>query len=222
MSNMLIYYGAEVLAFVCAITFHEFMHGFAAYKLGDVTAAANGRLSFNPLRHVDPFGTVILPALLLLAGMPVFGYAKPVPFNPANFKDPRKGELIVALAGPLGNLVLAFVGIVLMLVVSMFQGAFLGPVGAFAFLFPQMLTLINLYLMFFNLIPIPPLDGASIIAPLVPERYLGVYYTIQQYALPVFMIVVIVLPQLLHVDPIGWYLNVTAVNMYHLMLGLLI
>ena len=214
----IMYYAAEILAFVFAITFHEFMHGFAAFRLGDKTAAMGGRLSFNPLRHVDPFGTVLLPLLLVVAGMPVFGYAKPVPFNPHNFKDPKRGELVVALAGPFGNLLLAVVGSVLLFVLS-------GPVGVsgiagyFCSLFLQMLILVNLYLMFFNLIPIPPLDGASVIAPFVPDRHMGTYYTIQQYALPVFMIVVIVLPQVLRIDPIGWYLNVTAVNVFNLLVG---
>ena len=81
----------SVCAFVPAIVFHEFMHGFAAYRLGDETAKNKGRLSLNPLKHVDPFGTVILPAILILTGGPVFGYAKPVPYNPNNFKDVRKG-----------------------------------------------------------------------------------------------------------------------------------
>lgn len=212
------YYAAEILAFVLAITFHEFMHGFAAFRLGDSTAARGGRLSFNPLRHIDPFGTVLLPLLLVLAGMPVFGYAKPVPFNPAHFRNPKTGELIVALAGPLGNFVLAIVGSLLLFLVSS-QGVLTGVGGYFLVLFFQMLILVNLYLMFFNLIPIPPLDGASIIAPFVPDRCLGTYYTVQQYALPVFMIAVIVLPQVLHVDPIGWYLNVTAVNVFDLLVG---
>ncbi len=215
------YYGIEILAFICAITFHEFMHGFVAFKLGDRTAARNGRLSFNPIRHVDPFGTLILPALLLLAGMPVFGYAKPVPFNPNNFKDPKKGELYVALAGPLGNLLLAVIGALLLLgsagVVSLL------PTVAAVYLqmFLQMLIIINLYLMFFNLIPIPPLDGASIVVPFIPDEHMDTYYTIQQYALPVFMIAIILLPQVFNVDPIGWYLSVTAGNVYHLLVGLI-
>ena len=90
----------SVLSFVPAIVFHEVAHGFAASKLGDPTAKNRGRLSLNPLKHVDPFGTVLMPLLLLSLGGPVFGYAKPVPYNPMYFKDRRKGEAIVGLAGP--------------------------------------------------------------------------------------------------------------------------
>ena len=99
-----------ILAFVPAIVLHEMGHAIAAYKLGDPTAKRNGRISFNPIRHIDPFGTVLLPLLLVLANMPVFGYAKPVPYNPRYFKDPKKGELIVGLAGPAANLVQALAG----------------------------------------------------------------------------------------------------------------
>ncbi len=215
------YYGIEILAFVCAITFHEFMHGFMAFKLGDRTAASNGRLSFNPIRHIDPFGTVILPGLLLIAGMPVFGYAKPVPFNPNNFKDPKRGELMVALAGPFGNLVLAIASALLLLGTAGFVSLLPTLVAVYLQMFFQMLIIINLYLMFFNLIPIPPLDGASIIVPFVPDEHMDTYYTIQQYALPIFMIAIILLPQVLNVDPIGWYLDITAGNVYHLLVGLL-
>ena len=97
----------SILSFIPAIVLHEMSHGFAAYKLGDPTAKRAGRLSFNPLAHIDPFGTVIMPFLLMAMNMPVFGYAKPVPYNPAYFKDPRKGDLIVGLAGPAANLLLA-------------------------------------------------------------------------------------------------------------------
>ena len=101
----------KVLAFVPAIVIHECAHGFAAAKLGDPTARNAGRLSLNPLRHVDPFGTVLLPGLLILSGAGfVFGYAKPVPYNPRYFKDVRKGEVIVGLAGPASNLLMSLVG----------------------------------------------------------------------------------------------------------------
>ena len=98
----------SVLSFIPALVLHEVAHGYAAYKLGDPTAKRSGRLSLNPLKHIDPFGTVILPLLLMVMGWPVFGYAKPVPYNPAYFKDPRKGDLIVGLAGPAANLAAAW------------------------------------------------------------------------------------------------------------------
>ena len=182
----------SILSFVPAIVCHEACHGFAAYKLGDPTAKRAGRLSFNPLKHIDPFGTVIMPLLLMAMNMPVFGYAKPVPYNPAYFKDPRKGDLIVGLAGPAANLVLAVLGAVVY-------------------------TLVILYLMFFNLLPIPPLDGSSIFAFFLPQKYLPQYYKVQRYAMPVFLIVVLLVPYVLHFNPIGIYLDATAGNVFDLL-----
>lgn len=106
-SQYLAYIVCSVLSFVPAIVFHEVAHGFAAYKLGDPTAKRAGRLSLNPLKHVDPFGTVILPLCMLAMNGPVFGYAKPVPYNPSYFKNPKTGDVIVGLAGPAANLVMA-------------------------------------------------------------------------------------------------------------------
>ena len=109
-STYLITILCNVLAFVPAIVLHEVAHGFAAYKLGDPTAKASGRLTLNPAAHVDIFGTIIMPAFLMFFNMPVFGYAKPVPYNPMYFKDKRKDDLIVGLAGPAANLAMALVG----------------------------------------------------------------------------------------------------------------
>lgn len=209
----------SVLAFVPAIVFHEFMHGWAAYKLGDPTAKAHGRLSFNPLKHIDPFGTVILPLLLIFIGGPVFGYAKPVPYNPANFKDPRRDDLLVGLAGPCGNLILALLGSVVMFVLQTFftTGTNVAFLYFYALFLPQFI-LINLYLMFFNLLPIPPLDGSSIFAFFLPAKHLPAYYRVQQYAMPILLIVLFVLPYLIHVNLIGLYLNATAGNLAMLLI----
>ncbi len=209
----ILYVVCAVCSFVPALVFHEFMHGFVAHALGDNTAKLKGRVSLNPLKHIDPFGTVILPALLLFIGGPIFGYAKPVPYNPRNFKNPRVGDVLVGLAGPLGNLLLAILGGLAMYIMSAAPIAhndyfFLVLYGIFL---PQFIY-INLFLMFFNLLPIPPLDGSSIFALLVPRKYLPQYYRIQQYALPVFLIVIFILPSLIHIDIIGLYLNVTAGN----------
>ena len=106
-SQYLAYIVCSVLSFVPAIVFHEVAHGFVAYRLGDPTAKRAGRLSLNPLKHVDPFGTVILPLCMLAMNGPVFGYAKPVPYNPSYFKNPKTGDVIVGLAGPAANLVMA-------------------------------------------------------------------------------------------------------------------
>ena len=215
------YIVCSILAFVPAIVLHEMGHAFAAYKLGDPTAKREGRLSFNPLAHVDPFGTVLMPLLLMAMNMPIFGYAKPVPYNPRYFKDPRKGDLIVGLAGPAANLLQAIVGVaiawVLYLALPITQLVQANEVFYYFYLlFLPYYVLINLFLMFFNLLPIPPLDGSSIFAFFCPKKYLPAYYRIQQYALPVFLIVVIVVPQVLHVDPIGAYLDFTAYNLFGL------
>ncbi|MGN0301893.1 MAG: site-2 protease family protein [Anaerotardibacter sp.] len=210
----ILYIVCAVCSFVPALVFHEFMHGFVAHLLEDNTAKKSGRVSLNPLKHIDPFGTVILPALLLFIGGPIFGYAKPVPYNPRNFKNPRVGDVIVGLAGPLGNLLLAIVGGLAMYLLAAAPIAHndLLYVVLYGLFLPQFIY-INLFLMFFNLLPIPPLDGSSIFALLVPRKYLPQYYRIQQYALPVFLIVIFILPSLIHIDIIGLYLNVTAGNL---------
>lgn len=219
MSDYIIYIIISVLSFVPAIVLHEVAHGFAAAKLGDPTAKSKGRLSLNPLKHVDPFGTVLLPGLLMLLGGPVFGYAKPVPYNPLYFKDIRKGEAIVGLAGPCANLLMAGVA-------ALFAWVFLpmapqllsNDVFAYFYLaFLPTFALINLYLMFFNLIPIPPLDGSSIIALFLNDKQLSKYYQVQQYALPVLMLVLVVVPYVFNVNPIGIYLDATAGNLANLM-----
>ncbi|NGM17341.1 site-2 protease family protein [Eggerthellaceae bacterium zg-893] len=212
------YLVCSILSFIPAIIFHEVAHGYAAFRLGDPTAKNAGRLSLNPVKHVDPFGTVIMPLLLMAMNMPVFGYAKPVPYNPRYFKDPRKGDLVVGLAGPCANLVMAVLGaIVYTVVVSAVPAAAIYANDVFYYfvvMFLPMFSIINLYLMFFNLLPIPPLDGSSIFAFFLPVKYLPQYYKVQQYAFPIFMIAVILVPYVLHFNPIGLYLDVTAGNVF--------
>ena len=218
----LVYSIITVLCFVPAIVLHEMGHGFAAYKLGDPTAARAGRLSFNPLRHIDLFGTVLLPLMLLVADMPVFGYAKPVPYNPRYFKDKRTGELVVGLAGPAANLVqaLAAAAVAWVLYLAAPVARLVSGSVVFAYfylLFLPMFALINLYLMFFNLIPVPPLDGSCIIGFLVPERHLPTYYKVERYAMPVFLVVAVVVPYATGVNVFGVYLNATAGNLINLL-----
>ncbi len=208
-------YICSILSFVPAIVLHEVAHGFAAYKLGDQTAKSMGRLSLNPLKHIDPFGTVILPLALMILNMPVFGFAKPVPYNPHNFKNKQLGDFIVGMAGPLANLAQALLGSAIMYALSATSIVAVRYDFFFYFYYyflPQFI-LINLYLMFFNLIPIPPLDGSSIIALFIPTKHLGRWYSIQTYAMPILMIVLIVFPYIFNVSPFSWYLNVTAYNL---------
>ena len=217
--SIIAYYLCAILSYIPAIVVHEVAHGFAAYKLGDPTAKRAGRLSLNPLKHIDPFGTVILPLLLMIMHWPIFGYAKPVPYNPSYFKDPRKGDAITGLAGPASNLVMAVIAAI---IAWALYGAWPvmaeNPFGYYFYsMFLPMFCLINLYLMFFNLIPIPPLDGSSIIAMFIPEDKLPKWYAIQQYAFPIFILCVVVLPYLIHVNPFAWYLDITAGNLANLM-----
>lgn len=143
-----------------SMTLHEVMHGFVAYWLGDDTAKLQGRLTLNPTKHIDPFLTILLPVFLALTGGPIFGGAKPVPFNPNRVKYDEWGVALVALAGPLTNFVIAFV------IFGIYS-----VIGGTGFL-PQALLLavyVNLGFMIFNLIPIPPLDGSRVLYALAPD-----------------------------------------------------
>lgn len=208
----------KVLAFVPAIVIHECAHGFAAAKLGDPTARNAGRLSLNPLRHVDPFGTVLLPGLLILSGAGfVFGYAKPVPYNPRYFKDVRKGEVIVGLAGPASNLLMSLAGAAIAWGSLQLFGLS-QELALYTWYFGCYFCSVNLCLAFFNLLPIPPLDGSSIVAPLLSDRALEVYYQVQRYGMFILMLFVFLpyfIPQL---DVLGIYLQATAGSLANLML----
>lgn len=161
---MLTIFGIIVLIFSAVI--HEVFHGFVADKLGDPTARLSGRLTLNPLKHLDPFGSVILPVLLsLIPGGIIFGWAKPVPYNPYNLKNPEKGAAEIAAAGPLSNLALAFVfGIIFRLTFSYRGGIFynLNQLSG-------IVVLVNVVLGIFNLVPIPPLDGAKVLVAAIPD-----------------------------------------------------
>jgi Zn-dependent protease len=213
----------SLLCFIPAIVLHEVAHGFMAHKLGDPTAKSQGRLSLNPLRHVDPFGTVVLPLLLFIAGGPIFGYAKPVPYNPRYFKNLRKGELLTGLAGPAANLILGLLGV---MAAFAFYTVFSVGVRSTAWLdialdICYIFTMINFCLMFFNLLPIPPLDGSSVIAVFLNNKQLSSYYRLQQYALPVLMVLMIAVPYVLHFSPIGIYIDFTAGNLTRFLFDLI-
>jgi Zn-dependent protease len=183
----------QLFVLLFAITVHEAAHGWAAARMGDPTAASLGRISLNPLVHIDPVNTIILPIMLTLFGLPAFGMAKPVPINPRNFRDPRRGTLWVSFAGPGSNLLVAAGAFLVLLVMKavlpradtfiklMINGFFrqLGfvlPVLSKGFypleglcLLLLMTILINSYLAMFNLIPIPPLDGSGIMMGMISE-----------------------------------------------------
>lgn len=206
-------FGVETLIWLAlllpSITFHEYMHGFAAYRLGDPTAKNAGRLSLNPLRHIDPFGTVLLPVLLALAGGPIFGYAKPVPVNPRYFRDVREGDLITGVAGPAANLALALVGAG----IAWSAVALQATGSAFAewlLLIGALLVRTNLVLMFFNLIPIPPLDGSSVVPIFLNDRQLTSWYRLQQYSFGILLLLMWGIPALTGFSPLGYYFDWTV------------
>ncbi|MCR9180188.1 MAG: site-2 protease family protein [Erythrobacteraceae bacterium] len=183
MSETFIFGLVLIPALIVAIVFHEVAHGYMARLLGDPTASERGRLTLNPIAHVDPIGTLLVPGALALLGGPVFGWAKPVPVNKWRLDNPRYGMMAVAAAGPGSNFVLASVGAVL-LGLSMPTGlGFGGDMEAGAALLvnglgePQWLAtglfyfiLVNIFLGLFNLLPIPPFDGSHIVGGLLPER----------------------------------------------------
>ncbi|MBI4160017.1 site-2 protease family protein [Candidatus Wolfebacteria bacterium] len=158
------------LVIIFSAVFHEYSHGWMALQLGDDTAKREGRLTLNPLRHIDPFGTVLIPLLLLFTSGMFIGWAKPVPYNPANLRDQKYGSLKVGLAGPGANLLIA---LILGLGIRFFAGSIAGSFDESA-LFLKFLALIiyiNIFLALFNLIPVPPLDGSKVIMDLFPGAW---------------------------------------------------
>ena len=181
------------IALIPSIVLHEVSHGYVAYLFGDPTARDAHRLSLNPLRHIDLFGTILLPALMVLSGLPAFGYAKPVPVNVNRLRDPRRQSLYVALVGPMVNIVLSGVGYVISeIALHVTYQLWMLQLGAY-------IGLVNLTLAVFNLLPIPPLDGSAIIERFVPRRRLADYYRFRAAALPIVMILVILDAAVFHV-----------------------
>jgi Zn-dependent protease len=198
MNDAIFQVAALVLPLIFAIVFHEVAHGWTARALGDPTAAEMKRLSLNPLRHVDPIGTIVLPGFLKLVGAPVFGWAKPVPVNFRRLRNPRLGMMVVAAAGPGSNLVLAALAAVGMgLLARAFAG---GEEPSLFWLFIaanlQNFLLINIFLALFNLLPIPPFDGSHIVEGLLPRRAAAHYARLRPYGFPLLFILLLVIPWL--------------------------
>jgi Zn-dependent protease len=188
---------ALIVPLVIAIVFHEVAHGLTAKALGDPTAAQLGRLSLNPLRHVDLFGTVILPGFLFLSGAPVFGWAKPVPINPRRLRNPRWHMVLVAAAGPLTNIVLAFLAVAAMLPLRATLENTDASLGM-AFLATSLGSFIsiNLFLAVFNMIPVPPFDGSKVLAGFLPDGLRKRFQRLDRYALPIMLGLLVLLPML--------------------------
>lgn len=167
---------------IVAIVFHEVAHGWTALALGDPTAKEQRRLTLNPIRHVDPVGTVILPGFLAMVGAPVFGWAKPVPVNAARLGNPRFGMMAVAAAGPATNFLLALIGAAALgLASASGEPSDLVTQGLFTFI------LINLFIALFNLLPIPPFDGSHIVEGALPRRWAVAYEKLRPYGMLLFL-----------------------------------
>lgn len=184
----------SIIPFLLAISVHELAHGYAAYKKGDYTAKMLGRLTLNPLRHLDPLGSVLVPILLAMSGAGViFGWAKPVPINAFNFKDPKKDMVLVSFAGPLSNFLLAAGLALLLRILLWFPGPELlmgSPVGQPLAAMLLMGVRVSIYLGVFNLIPVHPLDGSHILEGLLPAEQSKAYSRLSQYG-PIFLIVLL-------------------------------
>lgn len=201
----------DAVALIVGIVIHESAHALAAYVLGDKTARSRGRVSLNLLAHIDPFGTVLLPLLMLAAGGPVFAFAKPVPVYLNNLKHPKRDELLVALAGPLSNVLLALAGALIgYVLLPLLAGQAAMSLLYYLFSFFMTFIVVNLSLAFFNMIPLPPLDGSSILVPFLKGKALREYYRIQQYAMPILLVILYLLPTVLHIDIIGMYFDITV------------
>lgn len=184
---------------------HEYAHGWVAYKNGDPTAYQLGRLTWNPVRHIDPFMTIILPAVLALSGAPILGGAKPVPVNPRNFRNFKRGDIMVSLAGVTTNVILAFIfALLIPLIFALAHAAPAGALRGFA-LVQQMFVYgiyINLILAAFNLLPIPPLDGSHVFKYVLPPAWALAYQRVSRYGLLIIYAVLFLGGPLL-----GWWLT---------------
>jgi len=170
----------SIIVLILSVVIHEVSHGYAALWLGDTTAKYAGRLTLNPIKHLDPVGSVLVPLMLsILPGGIIFGWAKPVPYNPYNLRNRRWGELIVAIAGPLSNFLLAFVfGMII---------RFGGGLSEAFIQLSLVIVVINIVLGIFNLMPIPPLDGSKILFSILPQKNNGIRLALEKYG---FMILI--------------------------------
>lgn len=178
----------SILILILSVIIHEISHGYMADRLGDPTARLQGRLTLNPIKHIDPVGSIVVPLLTSLAGF-TFGWARPVPYNPYNLRNRRVGEFLIAAAGPLSNIGIALIfGLIIRFVfgTSIVAGSFAAGFLEIA----SYIVLINIVLAIFNLIPIPPLDGSKLLFSFLPQQYGRLRNTLEMYA-PILIFVVV-------------------------------
>jgi Zn-dependent protease len=206
---------------IIAITFHEAAHGYTAFLFGDDTAKRAGRLTLNPIRHIDPFGTIILPALLAATTGFIFGYAKPVPVDPRALGNPRRDMAIVAAAGPLTNVVLAIISAIVFFIA-------LSPANENALLWNLFVMSIqlNFVLAVLNILPLPPLDGSKVLAAFLPSRLLGPYMRLDPFGFLILLGLIFLVPALTaqfgaRINILGWLVGDPAFYLTRLVMTLI-
>ena len=187
----------KIIILIFSVVIHEVSHGYAALALGDKTAQYSVRLTLNPIKHIDLFGSIILPALTALMGGPVFGWAKPVPYNPHNLKNQKWGPAIVGAAGPAANLLLAVIFGLFIRFSSSLSAGVSGQFLANFITIAAAISILNLVLAIFNLVPIPPLDGSKVLFAFLPYRWRNVEVMLERYGFFALLIFIFFFAQLL-------------------------
>ncbi len=184
----------QLLVILLALSVHESAHAWMAERFGDPTGRLQGRISLNPIAHIDPIGTIVFPVMLAIIGAPVFGWAKPVQVNPFNLRNPRKDSIYIAAAGPVSNIIMAIGGIVVFIILK--QAGIVGSIyvtsrsaEAITILLLN-LILINIFLAIFNLLPVPPLDGSRILEGVLEGEALRTFKKIEPYGFFILMAVI--------------------------------
>ena len=216
--NVLFRAATWIIPLVIAIVLHEVSHGWAALAFGDPTAKRKRRLSLNPVRHVDPVGTVLLPLVLAVSGAPVFGWAKPVPVVARRMRNPRVHMMLVALAGPGMNLALALISAFVLALLR-----WIGPGDGIGWIFLEMnlinFLLINVFLAVFNLLPIPPFDGGHVVEGLLPRPLAARYRRLGRFGFPLLIFLLVIVPWIspeadivarIVVPPVQWVIALMA------------